>query len=172
MLSWTVLKLKLSWYKRFSHLSDDVLHHFIPSYNAIGNVLHNLIQFALNQKNDLQGLWWDLYPCEGCPLSCILFLDVFNYNQNIMTKIKIKFIFVEKYALLSHVSTLFLLVWSKEFKRGNPVSFWPLCYCYGVAAMLTVTYGGELLYFWIWRDLRTLSLPCDSPRDNLYACVI
>ena len=29
-------------------------------------------------------------------------------------------------------------------------------------------YGDELLYIRIWRDLRTLSLACDSPRNNLY----
>ena len=43
-------------------------------------------------------------------------------------------------------------------------------------AILTVTYGGELLYSEfgaiIWRDLRTLSLLRDSLRYNLYACVI
>ena len=35
-----------------------------------------------------------------------------------------------------------------------------------------ITYGGELLYLRIWRDLHTLSLPRDSPHDNQYACVI
>ena len=42
--------------------------------------------------------------------------------------------------------------WSKEFKRGNRVSLWPLCLRYGEAAILTVTYGGELLYLRNWRD--------------------
>ena len=48
--------------------------------------------------------------------------------------------------------------------------------CYGVTAILTVTYGGELLYLWIWCDhlvwLHKLSLLCVLPYDNLIACVI
>ena len=44
-----------------------------------------------------------------------------------------------------------------------------------VAAILTFTYGGELCTFRfgtsIRCDMRTLLLPCDSLRDNLYACV-
>ena len=41
---------------------------------------------------------------------------------------------------------------TKEFKRVNWISFWPLCLCYGAVAILTVTHGGELLYLWIWRN--------------------
>ena len=39
---------------------------------------------------------------------------------------------------------------SKEFKRGNQVSFWPKCESYGAVAILTVT--SELLYLPIWSN--------------------
>ena len=39
---------------------------------------------------------------------------------------------------------------TKEYQRGNQVSFWPLCLHYGAAAISAVTHGGEFLY------LRTL----------------
>ena len=55
--------------------------------------------------------------------------------------------------------------------KGNRVSFWPLCQRYRTVAILTVTYGGELLYLRIWRNHSarspTLSLLHDSPRNNL-----
>lgn len=40
-----------------------------------------------------------------------------------------------------------------EFKRGGIESLcWPLCSCYRAAAIMTVTYGGNLLYLQIWHD--------------------
>ena len=44
------------------------------------------------------------------------------------------------------------VVLTQEFWRGNQVSFWLLCKCYGVAAILDVLHGGELLYLRIWHD--------------------
>ena len=40
---------------------------------------------------------------------------------------------------------------TKEFKRGIGSLFDP-CVYFRVAAILTVTYGGKLLNFWIWRN--------------------
>ena len=41
---------------------------------------------------------------------------------------------------------------SKEFERGNRVSFSDPCVNPMGGAILTVTYGGELLYLRMWRD--------------------
>ena len=64
----------------------------------------------------------------------------------------------------------------KESKRGNRVSFdpygnamWRRPYCPSRVEVSCCTFGFDAI---IRRDLRTLSLPRDSPRDNFYACVI
>ena len=70
-------------------------------------------------------------------------------------------------------------VGNKEFEKWNWVSFWPV---------LTLWNGGQHWPYWlsrtevryctfglgtiIWRNLRTFSLLRDSPRNNLYLCVI
>ena len=50
-----------------------------------------------------------------------------------------------------------VFVLDKEFIMGNRVSSSPLCKRYGAAAILTVTYGGELLYLRIWGNHSTRS---------------
>ena len=46
------------------------------------------------------------------------------------------------------------LIFSQGILTGESglFPFWPLCQRYGAPAILTVTYGGELLYFRIWHD--------------------
>ena len=66
----------------------------------------------------------------------------------------------------------------KEFKRVNQwIWIWSLlypCYSYGVVVILTVAYGGALLYLQIWCDHLAWSvhtkLLCVSLGDNLNAC--
>ena len=71
-----------------------------------------------------------------------------------------------------------LLVWVLEprnLKGESGLFLTPVLSLWGAAAILPVTYGVELLYLriWpiIWRDLRTLSIASDLPRNNQYACV-
>ena len=60
----------------------------------------------------------------------------------------------------------------KELKRGNRICG-PLCYCYGVIAILTVTYGDELLYLWIWHDHLALNIVAACfMLNNLNVCDI
>ena len=63
-----------------------------------------------------------------------------------------------------------IVFWPRNLKGGIRSLFDPR-QRYGAAATLIVMYGDELLYIRIWRDLYTLSLACDSPRNNLHICV-
>ena len=63
--------------------------------------------------------------------------------------------------------------------RGNQVSFHPRVNAMQQlsATISAVMYGGELLYIFGFgaitrRDLHTLSVQCDSPRDNHYVRVV
>ena len=65
---------------------------------------------------------------------------------------------------------------SSNFKGGieslfdhcvNAMGQWPYCPSHMEVSYYTFGFGAI-----IWRDLRTLSLLHDSPRNNLYACVI
>ena len=63
------------------------------------------------------------------------------------------------------------MLYPKKLKGESGLFLTPVL-MHGVAVILAVTYGGELLYLRIWRDLRTLSLQHDSPHDNHYECVV
>ena len=65
---------------------------------------------------------------------------------------------------------------SRNLKGEIRFLFWPCVntmswrpYCLSRMEVIYCTFGFGAI---IRRDLRTLFLPCDSPRDNLYACVI
>ena len=53
---------------------------------------------------------------------------------------------------ISKMTIYHLMLWLqiKESKRGKWVFFDPCVNAMGVAAMLAVTYEGELLHLWIW----------------------
>ena len=55
-------------------------------------------------------------------------------------------------ALMMEEEEIHSCVTSKEFKRGIGSLFDPYVNTMGRQAILTVTYGGELLYLQIWRD--------------------
>ena len=69
------------------------------------------------------------------------------------------------------------ILWSVQgFRRGNRCLFVTQVLTQWGGGHLTVVYGGELLYLWIWRNhsawLAQLIVDAGLPCDNLNACVI
>ena len=103
---------------------------------------------------DQQPISWIVNFWQKCCAFQLKILDVSSVSRCTLEYVQK----VSKQSLHLHGEWL-----SRILKEGSR-SVWPW------AAMLLITYGGELLNLWIWWDLRTV--PLNLLCDNLYAYVI